>query len=137
MLEQSPWFGLGGTNHFQDALKEQAKQGRVSTKTAAQFGEPHNDVILMLAGYGLLGGIALVVVYIAPAVMFVRRFQLAEPDRVRAAAAMGLALTLGFAIFGMTELMFRGMRTVGMYSAILAWLIALCAPPPAHKRQKD
>ncbi|WP_235489697.1 hypothetical protein [Achromobacter sp. DMS1] len=50
---------------------------------------------------------------------------------------MGLALTLGFAVFGLTELMFRTMKTLGLYVILAAWLLALsdggaAAPPRAR-----
>lgn len=128
MVEQHPWFGLGGTNKFPDELQARVAQGTVAPFVAEDFGEPHNDMLYMLTSFGLLGGFALLAVYAVPAVAFAKRFHSRHPAEVRAAAAMGLALTLGFAVFGITELMFRGMRTISLYVALVAWLIALCTP---------
>jgi len=136
MFADSPWVGAGRIDTFNDALQAQAAQGKVSAYVASGFGEPHNDMLQMLAGFGLVGGLALIVVYAAPLPLFLRRFRPDYPQAARAAAAMGVALTLGFAIFGITELMFRGMRTIGMYTVLLAWLLALSAAdpqtPPKH-----
>jgi O-antigen ligase len=41
---------------------------------------------------------------------------------------MGVALCLGFAVFGITELMFRGMRTVGFYTMFVALFLVLSEP---------
>jgi len=135
MIEDSPWFGAGRTDTFNNALQAQAAKGRVAPEVASGFGEPHNDMLHMLASFGLFGGIALLIVYGAPLAVFLRRFRSNHPDASRTAAAMGLALTLGFAIFGVTELMFRGMRTIGMYTAMVAWLLALSTAPKSYCTQ--
>jgi len=44
------------------------------------------------------------------------------------AAAIGLAVCLGFMAYGLTELMFRGMRTMGFYSVMMGWALALSDP---------
>lgn len=128
MIEQHPWFGLGSTAKFSPELHARATTGMVAPFVAEDFGEPHNDMLQMLTSFGLLGGIALLAVYAAPALAFARRLHSRHPVDVRTAAAMGLALTLGFAIFGFTELMFRGMRTISLYVTLAAWLIALSTP---------
>jgi len=137
MFEDSPWFGAGRTDTFNNALQTQAANGNVSPFVASGFGEPHNDMLHMLASFGILGGIALIIIYGAPLAVFVRRFRSDYPDAARAAAAMGLALTLGFALFGVTELMFRGMRTIGMYTAMAAWLLALSATSIQMNKQDN
>ncbi|WP_251878295.1 O-antigen ligase family protein [Achromobacter sp. Marseille-Q4954] len=128
MVEASPWTGLGSTDKFQNELQARVATGVVSPFVASDFGEPHNDMLHMLTSFGLLGGIALLMVYGVPAIVFLRGFGARHPQALRTAAAMGLALTVGFAIFGLTELMFRGMRTISLYVALVAWLIALNTP---------
>ncbi|MHC0510535.1 O-antigen ligase family protein [Achromobacter aegrifaciens] len=137
MVEQHPLFGLGATNKFPDELQARVAQGTVAPFVAEGFGEPHNDMLYMLTSFGLLGGLALLAVYAVPAVTFAKRFHNKYPTEVRAAAAMGLALSLGFAIFGLTELMFRGMRTISLYVVLLAWLAALCSPGTEGELSKD
>ncbi len=118
-------FGLGGTARFVPELEARVATGVVSPFVAQDFGEPHNDMLQMLASYGLLGGLALALLYFVPAGIFLRRMTATNPEPVRVAAAMGTALTLGFAIFGLTELMFRSMHNISLYVTLLAWLLVL------------
>lgn len=53
-----------------------------------------------------------------------------------AAAAMGLSICVGFWVFGWTDVMFRGMRTMGFYAVTIAWLLAL-SDPIFLKRESD
>lgn len=128
MLEAHPWTGVGNGVQFIDELKERAKAGKVSPYVAEGFGEAHNDMLMALALHGLPGGLALLALYLAPACLFLRRMRRDHPQAARTAAAMGLALCLGFAIFGLTELMFRGMRSVSFYVVMLAVLTVLSRP---------
>jgi O-antigen ligase len=78
-----------------------------------------------MASHGLLGLAALLLMYLAPIWIFARRLaaHVAQPARV--AAAMGLVLCIGFFVFGWTELILRGIRTLSFYIMIMAWLLAL------------
>lgn len=125
MIEAEPLFGLGSSDRFVPELEARVATGVVSPFVAQDFGEPHNDMLQMLVSYGLLGGLALALLYIAPACIFLRRMTATNPEPVRVAAAMGTALTLGFAVFGLTELMFRSMHNISLYITLLAWLLAL------------
>ena len=125
MFEQSPWFGNGSGARFRVELQTLRDEGMVSDYVAAGFGEPHNDIMMALASYGILGLIGLGAIYLLPAVVFARRLVRQAPQGARAAAAMGLALCVGFLIFGQMELMFRSMRTVSMYAGLIALFLAL------------
>jgi O-antigen ligase len=81
-----------------------------------------------LSSFGILGGIGLLLMYFAPVWVFVRRMSRRYPRESRVAAAMGAAVCLGFAVFGITELMFRGMRTVGFYTMFVALFLMLSEP---------
>jgi len=130
-FSDSPWFGVGGGKQFADRLKSEAGRS-VSHYVAENFGEAHSDLLYTLATTGLFGGLGLLLAYAAPAWIFIKRLLRngISQDR-RAAAAMGLAFCLGFAIFGLTELMFRGMRTVSFYAVTVAWLLAASHPATA------
>ena len=129
MVQSEPWSGVGGRYSFKDALQQGAAAGQVSPFVAHDFGEPHNDFLLTLATHGVPGGIALLALYFAPAWLFLRRLRRDVPQTQRVAAAMGLAVCLGFVVFGLTELMFRGMRTLSLYVTLIALFSALSAPP--------
>src|SRR5690606_25930525 len=127
MWKASPLFGVGEKG-FDPTLEILQKRGIVSADVARTYGETHNDMLSVLAQYrapGLLGG--LLVIYLLPARYCARRT--GDDDRaIRTAAAMGLCICLGFAIFGLTELMFRGMRTVAFYSIWVGAMLALTYP---------
>jgi O-antigen ligase len=78
-----------------------------------------------MASHGVLGLTALLLIYVAPIAIFARRLRAQVPQPARVAAAMGLALCLGFFVFGWTELMLRSIRTIGFYAMTMAWLLAL------------
>lgn len=126
MIEAEPAFGLGSPARFAPELQARVASGVVSPFVAKDFGEPHNDMLHMLSSYGIAGGLALILLYAAPACFFLRRLTMANAPEIRVAAAMGTAVSVGFAIFGLTELMFRSMQNVSLYVTLLAWLIALC-----------
>jgi len=125
MFEANPLSGVGGGKPFVRELQNAGARGEVSAFVAKNFGEPHNDMLYALATSGILGGLALLAAYFVPAWLFIRRLLIPALDpTLRVPAAMGLAVCIGFALFGTTELMFRGMRTVSFYAVTVAWLLA-------------
>ncbi|OXR48707.1 hypothetical protein PuT2_10600 [Pusillimonas sp. T2] len=125
------WFGLGDGGYYGQYLESVAMpKGLVSQVTVdSGFGEPHNDVLLVFAAFGFPGALGLLLIYFAPCIYLLPRLlsQHARAD-VKAAAAMGLVLCLGFALFGLTETMFRRMNTMGFYAAYLALFVVLACP---------
>jgi O-antigen ligase len=74
MFTENPLLGNGATNLFGPALEKYAEAKVVSDFTTKEkFDEPHNDIFYMMAGHGLLGLCALLLLYFAPAWIFVRR----------------------------------------------------------------
>ncbi len=133
MLAERPLAGNGNRHVFNDYLQsESLPKGLVSPYVAQGWGEPHNDLLLALASYGVPGGIALLLIYLAPAWLFMRRLSFRNSEAARTAAAMGLAVCLGFLIFGLTETMFRSMRTVSFYVVCIALFMALSDPLQHH-----
>ena len=127
----NPWLGIGRRVDFQPALIARVDKGMILPLVADEWAEPHSDMIMILATQGLIGGLALLLIYFAPAVVFARRLASSHVINTRVAAAMGLAVCIGFVIFGLTELMFRGMRTIGFYSVMVGCLLALSDPRQA------
>lgn len=126
MFLKRPIAGNGDTRTFKTAIQnESLPEGIVSEHVAAEWGEPHNDLLLALASFGAPGGLALLAVFLAPAWMFVRRLAFSHPPDVRTAAAMGLVTCLGLPIFGLSETMMHSMRTVGFYSLTVGLLLVL------------
>ncbi len=126
MFKENPLLGNGATNLFGPALKTYVDKEIVSRFTIdGEFDEPHNDILYMMAGHGLFGLLAILLLYFVPAWIFLRRLAEGVPQTARVAAAMGLCVCLGFFAFGLTELMFRGMRTMSFYALMIGWLMAL------------
>jgi len=127
MFKAEPLVGVGGGDRFRERLRTLHEEGKVSAFVATRFGETHNDVLFFLATYGLPGGLGILAIYAVPGWYFARRLSSQDALR-RTAAAAGLALCVGFAVFGMTEMMFRGMRTAALYAAWIAIFMALSHP---------
>nr|WP_255469235.1 O-antigen ligase family protein [Achromobacter sp. UMC46] len=126
MFQKSPIVGIGPSK-FRDELLQLQAQGVVTEEVVEGFGEPHNDMLAALSGYGALGLISILTLYLLPAAIFFRR--LASDDRViRVGAQLGLLFCLGYCAFSLTEMMFRNMRSVPNYSLIVVTLIALTTP---------
>jgi O-antigen ligase len=125
MFKANPLLANAGSARFEEKLEQLQKQGIVSEYTSKDFGEPHNDFFFALANYGLMGLIAFLFMYFVPAIMFAKRLSTRFPQEVRVAAAMGLAVCVGFMAFGLTEAMFRSMRMLSFYVVLVAWLLAL------------
>lgn len=129
MFKEHPIVGVGGKNRYQEIMQEDyVRKGIVSQYVADNWGESHNDMMMALANFGVLGGLGLMALYFAPLWVLLRRLHSRYPIEIRSAAAMGVCVCLGFAIFGLTEMMFRGMRTVGFYTLLVALFMVLSDP---------
>lgn len=125
MFKENPLIANAGSEKFEGKLAELHKKGVVSALTKSEFGEPHNDLFYALANYGILGLISFLLLYFVPAYLFAKKLGTRVPNTQRVAAAMGLAVCLGFVAFGLTEMMFRSMRMLSFYVVMVAWLLAL------------
>lgn len=131
-----PWVGLGDGSKFINYLQDVAVPKGLAAQYVVDeyFGEPHNDLMLMLVGFGIPGVFGLLLIYIVPCTYFLPRFlDKARSSQARAAAAMGLAVCLGFLLFGLTETMFRRMNTIGFYTAMVALFMVLSDPRPSQQ----
>ena len=121
IFKEHPVVGIG-RERFPAAIQQQAAQHIMTTESAAQP-HSHNDIIYMMATLGLFGLLAVLSVYFVPAAYFFR--QMRHSDReARTIAAMGLALCLGFFIFGLSDVMFFWSASNTFYSVMLAGLLA-------------
>ncbi|WMJ70652.1 O-antigen ligase family protein [Stenotrophomonas sp. 24(2023)] len=131
MYRSEPWVGVGGGDRFRQELEALASQQKVSEMVARDFGEAHNDLLYFMATYGVLGGLGLVLTYLAPALLFAPRLWRGSPAQ-RLFAGAGMAMCVGFAVFGITEMMLRDMRTASFYAAWIGLFLAL-----SHRRAED
>lgn len=132
MFEQHPLVGLGDGGRFHGTMVNDSYPkglvGEYVIGTDDYFGEPHNDLLFMLASFGFPGFMGLLLAYLVPCWYFVRRLGSSVPQPARTAAAMGLALCLGFLVFGFTETMFRRMHTLSFYAVFVAVFLSLSDP---------
>ncbi|OZI25958.1 hypothetical protein CAL26_00960 [Bordetella genomosp. 9] len=126
MFLDHPVIGTGARN-FRSNLAELRDRGIVTPLVASDYGEPHNDLIAAMAGYGAIGLLAMLTLYLLPAVIFYRRMFHPDP-RVHIGAQVGLLFCLGYTAFSLTEMMFRNMRSVPIYAVTMVVLYALTAP---------
>ncbi|PYE16576.1 O-antigen ligase [Paraburkholderia silvatlantica] len=124
LVAEHPVLGLGGDG-FREKMASMAKQGAL-TPTAAAFGEGevHNELLAYMANYGTVGGLALLGIYIVPAVFFAARLKSASRT-TRRTALMGLSFALMFFVFGLTVETFDLKSTVSFYATMLAVLAAI------------
>ncbi|OZI75141.1 O-antigen ligase family protein [Bordetella genomosp. 12] len=135
MFKEHPLVGVGAPN-FREELGRFEQQGIVTARVATDYGEPHNDFLAALAGYGLIGLLSFCALYFIPAAVFWRRLRSAD-TLVRVGARIGLLFTLGYSLFSVTEMMFRNMRSVPIYAITLVVLYALTrekTPDPIRVR---
>ena len=119
-----PLSGIG-LDGFVPALQALAREDRLSA-VAATLTHAHNDVLHLAATLGIPGLLAIIAAYLVPAAWFGRRLH--HPKRgIRAAAAMGLVLCTGFALFGLTEAMLVIALTNAFYSLTMATCFAYIA----------
>lgn len=121
LFKENPLFGVG-LERFHGVVQELVAQHMITQVAAAQP-HSHNDLLFHMASLGLFGALAAQAVYFVPAFYFART--ISNPDReTRTVAAMGLMLTLGFFIFGLTDVMFYWSISYTFYSIVLAALFA-------------
>jgi O-antigen ligase len=136
MIQSEPVFGVGGGDRFREELAGLATEGEVTPMVARDFGETHNDLLYFLATYGVLGGLGLLMLYFAPGWVFAQRLRLSITDpTTRRLAGAGLMICVGYVVFGLTEMMFRDMRSASFYATWMALFLALS--DPLRLRQPD
>jgi O-antigen ligase len=117
LWREHPLFGVG-VDRYKEALEGLAARGVISP-LAATFPHSHNEVLFAAARTGGLGVLALLALYLVPAVWFGRHLRHADPG-VRATAGMGLSLSLGILVLGLTDVVFLWWEVYPFYSIGIA-----------------
>ena len=120
MLREHPLVGVGA-DQFIKTLNGFIASGRVDS---ALLGLPHshNEMLFALSSVGLLGGAALLCIYLAPLWFFLCRMG-AKSAQTRCAAAMGATVSIGYIVSGLTETFF----IISMNTAIYVFLTSVFA----------
>jgi len=134
LFAKHPLLGVG-TGGYQEATQQLVDAGRVAPDTA-RFDHPHNDYFDALANRGLLGLAALAALLGLPAWLFIRALR--GPGTLRMTAGLGgLLVTVGFAIFGMTETIFIHSACITWYAMMTSIFIALANAPEPEQGIKN
>jgi len=108
-----------GWGKYNDKARELVEQGSYN-EAIALFSHPHNQFLSALAKGGLLAFIALMLLFLLPAVIFFRCLRhVHEPQKERAALA-GMLLLVGFIGFSLSEAILERSRSVIFFSFYLA-----------------
>lgn len=127
---QRPWVGHGEAGYQQRRKLEQA-QGRAN----AQFGiHAHNEMLNMLAKYGLAGLAALLALYVAPLYAAARQRAASWSDRTDAWIWLTLGLLpLAYFLLGLSDVPLAWVEGTALYVYSVALLCAWAEqkkPPP-------
>jgi O-antigen ligase len=124
LIRENPVLGLGGYG-FRDAMDPLVKQGKL-TPVAAVLGkgETHNQMLAYLANYGIVGGLALLAIYLVPAIFFVKRLRSASAS-ARSSALIGLLFVVMFFVFGWTVETFDFRGVTALYAVMVAAFAAI------------
>lgn len=120
----NPIFGVG-PDGFANSMTALSQTGFI-TQEAAQLGkgEVHSQILANLVELGIPGLLSILSIYFVPLFIFMNSAKSSSNTR-RTAGIMGVCLTLGFFIFGLTVETFNIKMIVSFYSLTLAVLLAV------------
>lgn len=130
----APLFGVGPSG-WHVVLNELAMQGVVNDYVK-DFSHPHNDYLTVLAQFGLVGFVIFVSIYIVPFFYF-WKFKKSVDDVVAMASHLGMALTVGFFIYSLTESMFAIKFHITFFVFFMAVFLFLLNPNRYFLRDKN
>lgn len=116
---EKPLLGWGEQG-YRSAMRELALQGVISSR-AGQFGHAHNEFMDTAAKRGIAGLAALLLLYVAPLLLFAQAMKSSSASR-RALAMAGMVLPLAYISFGMSQAFMAHNSGVMVYAF---WLAAI------------
>ncbi len=124
LISQNSVFGVGADG-FRSAMDGLSGSGFI-TPIAAEYGkgEVHNEILAHTVRFGIFGLTSILAVYFVPFVIFLRALG-SKIHQQNVAAMMGMCVTLGFFIFGLTVETFDLKMTAAFYSLTVAVLLAI------------
>lgn len=124
LFVERPFFGYGSAGvREQLALPEFATLASPTINTGLIYGGPHNDLLGMLLGSGILGAVSFALILFVPIYFFWRRRGAAEHD-VRLACELGICLAAGVFVCGLTNEMLSLKYLASFYGITIAGLAA-------------
>jgi O-antigen ligase len=127
MFKTAPVTGIG-TAAYMDRAQMMVDAGQAPPVTA-EYDHPHNDFLDALATRGVVGLVALLALLGIPGWLFARGLDSPDPVRLGASLA-GLLVSVGFAIFGLSETMMVHSIALGWYAIMTALFLVSSEGPP-------
>ncbi|WP_050478447.1 O-antigen ligase family protein [Herbaspirillum rhizosphaerae] len=121
LFKEHPVFGVGIEN-YPAALKDLAER-KIISPFSASLPHSHNEILFMMARLGIFGLLSVLAVYFVPFYYFARDIRHRDSE-VRCAAAMGLALSLGFFTLGLVDVVFLWWECYPYYAISTAFFLA-------------
>jgi|GEM_PF-5757839 len=127
LFETAPLTGIG-TGAYMASAQKLVNAGEAPPVTA-EYDHPHNEFFDALSSRGLVGLVMLLLFLGVPGWLFARGLDSPDPVRLGASLA-GLMVSVGFAIFGLSETMLVHSITLGWYAIMTALFLATSEGPP-------
>jgi len=126
LIAQNPVFGAGAAG-FARAMDGLSASGLI-TPVAAGLGkgEVHNEILAHTVRFGIFGLASILAVYFVPFAIFLRAAR-SKIHQQNVAAMMGICVTLGFSVFGLTVETFDLKMTAAFYSLTVVVLLAIAS----------
>lgn len=121
LIAEQPLLGWGSVANYVSLSGD-------STDIFQHFNHFHNDFLDALVKRGLLGGAALFIIYVVPAVLFARQLKQCVPSKQPLVYA-GLILVVATFIFGLTQSFFSHSSGIMVYVFMLVILWAQVRSP--------
>ena len=123
LIAENPLFGVGADG-FKNAMDGLSASGFITPYAAsAGKGEVHNEILAHTVRHGIFGLFSILAIYFIPFFLFLRATKSGNPQQI-GAAIMGMCVTLGFFVFGLSVEIFNLKMTAAFYSLTVAVLLA-------------
>lgn len=123
LFRSHPWLGTG-TGAFMESVHPFVKQDYIAPHIAV-YDHPHSDYLNFMAGEGLLGLVAFLLVILYPMRIYLNALFYSGESSVRSAGLCGLLMVSGIVIFSFTESLFVHSIVIGWYVIMTALFCAL------------
>ena len=124
IIKENPMIGVGKGN-YKEHVQVLVGQGKVD-EFVARFDHPHNEYIANFLELGIVGLLALILVFLSPISYFlntIKHHTFDQQERVLAVA--GLILVLHYSFYSLTAGVFAHQSTTLFYSIFLVIIIGL------------
>ena len=122
IFKENPVLGVGWGG-YQPNAKKLVEQG-LRNPAAAAWGHPHNEYFSVMASSGMVGLVALLILFLAPLRNFIHAIKWGS-DSSRALGMAGVIIVTGYMVFALTEAIFERDLPIGFYAFMLAFITAL------------